>query len=343
VIRKSIKCAVLTAVASVGVFAAVNNSRWRRRRLVILCYHGLAIDDEHLWAPSLFVDAPRFESRLRFLVERYNVLPLAEAVTRLYDGTLPPRSAAITFDDGTSDFFRIALPLLRQYRLPATVYLTTYYCGRSQPVTPIFYDYLLWKGRGAYGGGKLPELDAGVPVNDAAARWQTVMDLESRIREQNWTVEDRVEYARRLAAALGVDYEALAAARILQIMTPDEVAESAAAGVDIQLHTHRHRTPAARDLFLREIDDNRLRIREICASDADHFCYPSGVYDEQFLPWLRERGVRSATTCDSGVAAPSDDPLLLPRVVDTCLLQPVEFESWLCGFSAWLRPRRRAF
>jgi hypothetical protein len=35
----------------------------------------------------------------------------------------------------------------------------------------------------------------------------------------------------------------------------------------------------------------------------------------------------------------SDDPLMLPRVLDTCQTSPVEFEGWLTGIASTL-PRR---
>jgi peptidoglycan/xylan/chitin deacetylase (PgdA/CDA1 family) len=109
--------------------------------------------------------------------------------------------------------------------------------------------------------------------------------------------------------------------------------------VDIQLHTHRHRTPRDRDLFLREIEDNRNHIRDLTGKTATHFCYPSGDYDPAFLPWLKEAGIVSATTCDTGLASPHSDPLLLPRMLDVSSLSSVEFEGWLTGISAAF-PRR---
>jgi hypothetical protein len=94
---------------------------------------------------------------------------------------------------------------------------------------------------------------------------------------------------------------------------------------------------------LREIADNRRAIREMTGSDvhARHFCYPSGVYSWKFLPWLEEAGVVSATTCETGLASPGDHPLLLPRIVDHCGVEPEEFAGWLTGFSQLMLGRRK--
>jgi peptidoglycan/xylan/chitin deacetylase (PgdA/CDA1 family) len=123
-------------------------------------------------------------------------------------------------------------------------------------------------------------------------------------------------------------------------MTRDEAAEVARCGIDVELHTHRHRTPNDHALFLREITDNRTRIAKIRDGAARHFCYPSGVYREEFLPWLREAGVSTATTCDPGLASTRSDRLLLPRLVDTSFLSPLDVEGWMTGMSAFFMPRK---
>jgi len=117
-------------------------------------------------------------------------------------------------------------------------------------------------------------------------------------------------------------------------MTPQEISELSANGISFELHTHRHRVPRDQTLFEREIRDNRERLEAITKARTQHFCYPGGDYDRQFLPWLAGEGVVSATTCDPGLSSARAEPLLLPRFVDTTGQTALEFESWLTGVGA---------
>jgi peptidoglycan/xylan/chitin deacetylase (PgdA/CDA1 family) len=341
---KQAKQAILRTARTLSIHDGWSNSQWRRRRLLILCYHGISLGDEHEWDSELYMDRTQFRARMEMLRQGgYTVLPLGEACQRLDQGTLPPRAVALTFDDGDYDFSAIAWPVLQEYGYPATVYVTTFYVDHQKPIFRLFCSYLLWLARGAETGGerRLPVTkDWALPLpqglGTAAPRAAALAAIEAHVQDRQLPLSGREELAVALAAALGLDYDELLRSRVLQLMRPEEIANVAAAGADVQLHTHRHRTPRQRDLFLREIDDNRRRIEEITGRAPVHFCYPSGVTDAAFPPWLRERGVVTATTCVPGLAAPGADPLLLPRVVDHCSLSEVEIESWMAGLSQYL-------
>lgn len=339
-----VKRSVLGASSRLGLLSGVRDSAWRQRRLLILCYHSISIDDEHEWSGTYSMSPALLESRLRMLRDgRYNVLPLGEAVSRLYEGTLPPRSVALTFDDGMFDFHSRAWPLLQEFGFPATVYLTTYYSEYNKPIFGLLCSYVLWRAR-----ARMPQPDVsplfGMPkrwhLAEAAGRVQAHREILAHVDREGLTLPERTAFAQRLTELLGDDYEAIQAKRVLTVMTRDEAADVARAGIDVELHTHRHRTPNDRGLFLREIADNRACIERIRAGTAKHFCYPSGVYRAEFLPWLREAGVATATTCDPGLASPRSEPLLLPRLVDTSFLSPLDVEGWMTGMSAFFMPRK---
>jgi peptidoglycan/xylan/chitin deacetylase (PgdA/CDA1 family) len=337
------KLAVLGSMRATGVMRAVSRTGWRRQKLLILCYHGISMLDEHLWDPALFVPADLFEKRLRTLRDGgFNVLPLGEAVERLNRNDLPPKAVVLTFDDGLADFYYQAFPLLQTYKMPATVYLATYYCYNHLPVFGVMTQYLMWRAR----------LTA-APVQDPNLGWTTPQQFSSpegrstaaRLLEQftdkhATSAVEKEELAGTLARHLNLDYESIRRTLVLHLMTPEQVKEVHSGGVSIELHTHRHRTPDDPSLFTREIRDNRERIEAITGEVPTHFCYPSGVWRPEMLPLLKENHVVSATTCEPGLAIRGTDPLLLPRHIDTTTQTFSEFDGWLSGVSQFL-PRHR--
>ena len=339
---RQLRRVALTILKRSGAFSLVKDSGWRQRNLLILCYHGVALEDEDQWRPLLYMSRKRLERRLDILREgKYTVLPLAEALDRLYRKDLPPRSVVLTFDDGGYDFYKQAWPLLQQYGFQATVYLTTYYSELRRPILGLICSYMLWKARDM-GRVELNEFGINFPVTlgSVEGREEVVKHLLQWAAGQNLSGEERDLIATRLAQRLGIDYQRLRQKRILQLMNLEEVKELAAEGVDFQLHTHRHRTPSIEELFRREIRDNRARIASAVVGKRQHFCYPSGAYRPEFLSWLVKEEVVSATTCDTGFATSEANPLLLPRLVDTTSRTDLEFESWVTGVGHFLSRRK---
>jgi peptidoglycan/xylan/chitin deacetylase (PgdA/CDA1 family) len=342
-ITSALKRGALSLMRSTGMMRLAANSSWRQERLAILCYHSISREDEHEWAPALFITQEHFRNRLQWLAENeYNVVPLAEGLERLRRGDLPPRAVAITFDDGTCDFADLAWPLLERYQMPATVYWTTYYAGLEQPVFGMMCDYLLWRGRAGGADARLWGSSGHRALGERQQRAAVLKEIEEFMQQRRMPLAERHQWCAGLAEALGVDYAAILQRRTLQVMSPAEAREIARRGADVQLHTHRHRTPLDRDLFAREIHDNRERIEAVSGRRTNHFCYPSGQLAVEFFPWLEELGVNSAVTCESGLAGRDSHPYLLPRIVDTSTLSTTEFEGWLSGARLLLGKPRAA-
>jgi peptidoglycan/xylan/chitin deacetylase (PgdA/CDA1 family) len=342
--KRELRRAALAILKSFGAFNLVKDSSWRQHKLLILCYHGVALEDENQWRPFLYITPQQLERRLAFLRDgNYAVLPLEEALDRLLRNALPPRSVALTFDDGTYDFYKQVWPRLKGYGFPATVYLTTYYSELQRPIFRLVCSYMLWKVRDMRGIDlRQFGIDLRVELSSAENREQVVDQLDAWVHSKDFNGEQKDQMAAGLAQRLGIDYQELRAKRILQLMNVDEVKELAAEGVDFQLHTHRHRTPLNEELFRQEIRDNRLRIADAIGGEHNHFCYPSGAYRPELLGWLAKEEVVSATTCDTGFATPETNPLLLPRFVDTSGRTDLEFESWVSGIGHFLSTRKRA-
>ena len=339
---RRVKLAAIQAIKTIGGFERLANSRWRQKRLLILCYHGISLEDEHLWRPTLYVSADMLENRLRAIkAMECSVLPLGEALNLLRTGDLPPRSVVITFDDGTYDFYKQAWPRLQRYNFPATVYQTTYYSDREMPIFNLICSYMLWKRRET---PLEPVREFGIheprDLSTEEGRIQVVTGLVALSERDRLSGQQKNELARRLADALGIDFSSLSSKRVLHLMNAREVAEVGRVSVDVQLHGHRHRTPRDEMSFRQEIRENRERIQALTGRDANHFCYPSGAYRQEFVGWLQKEHVVSATTCDPGLVQINDELFRLPRFLDTSLRTQVEFDSWLSGAAALMAMRR---
>jgi peptidoglycan/xylan/chitin deacetylase (PgdA/CDA1 family) len=341
---RNAKIALLRGMDATGVSTAVAKSRWRNDRLLILCFHGVSLQEEHIWGPYLYHTPELFEARLKALATGgYNVLPLAEGLDLLRRQRLPERAVVITFDDGFADFHLRALPLLKKFGFPVTLYLTTYYVFFNRPIFNLIVPYMLWRNRHTRVApntklGWSRELDLANP-DDRDAAWESVRALaESR----SMKAQAKDDLAAEVASQLNLDYGAVRAERTLALMTPEEVTAISRGGVGVELHTHRHRVPEDRSLFANEIEENRRRIFELTGTEPRHFCYPSGFYRPEMLPWLAEAGVTSAAASSPGLVTTSTNPLLLPRFLDYQTVPTAVFESWLTGIGDWMKQLQNA-
>ncbi len=314
---------------SVCSFSAITASRWAKRPGPSRRCFFRPRSSPAAWKSFRITDAACFRS--------------AQALRLLEQGKLPPKSVAITFDDGWADFREGAFPNLQRFGFPATVYLTTYYVLFNRPLFRFALAYLMWKRRGEFIEQYAAQWSPGVlDLRTDESRAALAQHLDAYAKREQLSGKQKDDLASEFAEAIGADYDDLLKHRLFHLMNPAEVAEMARGRIDFQLHTHRHRTPLDRELFIREIDDNRTHLLELAGpGDYTHFCYPSGANRPEFIAWLKEAGVRSATTCLNGLATRDADAYLLPRLLDQGGLSDDEFASWVSGLAEFL-PRRRS-
>jgi peptidoglycan/xylan/chitin deacetylase (PgdA/CDA1 family) len=336
--RAVAKRSALWTARAVGGFALAR--RVTAGSLRILGYHGFALADEHRFWPTMFMPREVFRKRLEYLHRaRIPVLPLAEALQQLDAGTLPPQATAITIDDGFYSVARIAAEELARFEFPATVYLTTYYVRHQVPIFRLAVQYLFWKSPRTTVDLSGLDLDVRQVARREGRFPEDVVWHIIRRGEALRSESERVELGRHLACLLAVDYDALAASRILSLAAPDEVYRMRSHGIDFQLHTHRHRLPESAEAVSREIGDNRAALAALDVSQAEHLAYPSGIWSPVHWPALAAVGVKSATTCEPGLNDRHTPRLALRRFLDQPDMPQVVFEGLLSGL---LEIRRHA-
>jgi peptidoglycan/xylan/chitin deacetylase (PgdA/CDA1 family) len=319
-----------------GLFGLASSSRYRNSRLLVLGFHGVSLEDEHQWDGSLYLSVDTFQRRMESLKRaRCTIVSLEEGLGLIARGKLPERAVALTFDDGTYDFYKVVWPILKTCGYPATLYLTTYYVQLQYPVTPGIWSYMLWKATGSrVNAREVLGKDVAFNLTDEAGRAEALQRMTSRADSEGMDGHQRNALSAKLAQILGLDFEALLCSRIIRLLKPEEVSELARDGVSVQMHMHRHWSPPAREVYLDNLQTNRSLISKMTGSEPSHFCYPSGHYTPEGVSWLRDYGIASATTCDVGLLSARTDALLIPRLIVTSSLSDVAFESWLVGIGA---------
>ncbi|MGH9141768.1 MAG: polysaccharide deacetylase family protein [Vicinamibacterales bacterium] len=109
-------------------------SGWYAKRLgrdtfpgvLALCYHGIrasAAEDGIPFA-NLHVVAATFAAQCRVIADTCHPIDLQTfCEARISGRQLPERPVLVTFDDGYRNVFELARPILRQYRIPAVVFV----------------------------------------------------------------------------------------------------------------------------------------------------------------------------------------------------------------------------
>ena len=109
----------------------------RARRSVNVAYHGLGQAGPGDDPEFLQISPERFRTQVELLLDAgFEFLTVAELVRRADGGAPEPGLASISFDDGMEDNHSVALPILRELGVPATIYVTTGLIGKANPWMP---------------------------------------------------------------------------------------------------------------------------------------------------------------------------------------------------------------
>jgi peptidoglycan/xylan/chitin deacetylase (PgdA/CDA1 family) len=276
-------------------------------RLSVLIYHRVpALADPLLPGEP---DASVFSWQMAAVAKHFRVLRLGEAIERLRSGTLEPRSACITFDDGYADNATVALPILRRFGLQATFFVATGSIDGGR----MWNDTIIEAVRVADAGTldlRGVGLDAHA-LNGAESRRRAIDRLIAVLKYR--TPQEREELVAAVQRAVNK------ALRHDLMMTSDQIRTLASAGMEIGAHTVSHRllSKLTDHEARNEIETSRDVLRRITDREIRVFAYPNGRPGQDYGPRdvqiVRQLGFVGAVSTAWGVASPTSDPFQLPR------------------------------
>jgi peptidoglycan/xylan/chitin deacetylase (PgdA/CDA1 family) len=320
-----------------GAFRLTSNRF--RRRVCILCYHGISRRDEHLWNSRLFISPETLEKRFELIHKTgFPVIPLDEAVDSLKNDSFPDNAIVITFDDGFYNNLNPGLQYIEAFNFPVTLYVATHNVVTKTPVFRHLISYMLWKAkeRQVHFGSLLSDMSGFLTLSNEERRNIIALLLFRECHKLN-TDEEHYEFCRKVSELVHVDLDDLLNARLFDFMTPDELRTFVKPGITLGLHTHSHPFEMTPEVLHSEIQQNFAELESIIKVDCAHFCYPSGNWSREMIPVLESHKLKSATTCDPGLNSIQANPFTLKRYLDSESTTSIELVAELYGFAEGIR------
>jgi peptidoglycan/xylan/chitin deacetylase (PgdA/CDA1 family) len=292
-IEGSVKRACFLALDRLGVIAT---SEMFANGVAVLAYHGVTDSAESCLSNIRRLHVPKalFEEHLTLLATRWRPIPLSALSEAMKaKQTLPPRSVVVTFDDGYRNNRTTVLSLLKQFGIPATVFVLA---GRER-------EERMW----------IDRVEAAI-VKTAVSqlRWQqrllALTSAEEKkvaigvlVRELRGLGADRERMIRALCTSLGDPPGEADPDR--DLLNWDEIRELRDAGLEIGSHSDYHEPMTSRTL-----EDARSALtesREVLERQLGRgnyaFSYPYGAWSPEVARLAQEAGFSCAVTTDPGL------------------------------------------
>ena len=328
-LKRIIKGILYPSLFALGVFDRLIEKH-HHDKVVVLWGHRIYRGDvcEERAAPLSFeegITQPYFERLMRFLREKMHPVSLEEIVSFVAgEKRIPDRAVSVTMDDGYMDNYLNAFPILKQYQIPATIFLTT---GYTNTDSIYWWDLIgeilkrtkikklemreikiLLDGK----GGWLPDIVPLNTLNRRNAAWEGLtLALRScgaaQISKVIELMEDRLE----------VDSDAYK--RLHSLLTWSQIREMSRNGIEFGAHTVSHPllSTLTSDQLVKELLLSKEAIEEQIGKPVISFAHPYGddrAPGSDLPKTLAQCGFQCAFTVENGQVDAGSNPFALKRV-----------------------------
>ena len=286
----------------------------KKNGAIILMYHSIINSkNHHVIDPTYAMDVDDFEQQMKFLSRHRYVISMGELSNKLAKGETPKRgTVVITFDDGYLDNYELAAPILKKYKLPATIYLATGYVSRSEPQ---WIDQLHWIFQ---------------------TRTCHTLSLKEKNIYKNFDLRKKRELHRAYSALVSQLIESNQKARAVLLshirselkpshemprttLSWDDIKEMVDKypNIEIGAHTNGHISLTTMDkkLIIEDIVTCKREIESQLGYCPKHFTYPYGRSNSEVRSIVESMNFKSAAVTDpASLIDKNSDLFLLPRL-----------------------------
>ena len=285
-----------------------------RRKLVksqiaVLMYHRVCPRDNS-WSLA-GVSPSDFEKHMEYFRRNFEILSLETLAQYIRDGKHPTeKSVAVTFDDGYKDNLVYAYPILKEYNIPATIFLTTGFIGT---------DRLLWWDKVGYAisNTSLKEFKVdGLGHYNLDSMIDRLM-ATSKITEQMKSMpnETKLQTEEELLSTLKVEIPSGLGNTML--LNWDEITQMDSSIISFGAHTVNH--PILTNVPLEQAKHEIIQSKEELEARLDRpitsFAYPNGNCNAELVEFVSSNGFTCAvSTTPAKLVSTNDNPYEICRI-----------------------------
>lgn len=287
---------------------------------LVLLYHGVYADGTDLSGRNSsrkHISTSEFEFHMDTIARDWNIVSMIDILmAHQQQVDLPPRSVAITFDDGFSNVYHNAWPILRRYGLKATFYLATGFVDTGRASWTDQLEMMILEADVDYLSLVLEGEQLEFTLDNMDERISALTDIKRKAKQLPFQ-EVRL-LLERVEASTGVS--PVSSHPIYQMVTWDQVRELANDECfDVGAHTVNH-IPVSRSPYeemVWEISESVRRVSEEIGEETKLFSYPEGQamdFDEKSINFLKSIDFEFCPTAIDGVNNIADtDPFHIYR------------------------------
>ena len=246
--------------------------------IINVMYHGVVLENSTYFSPR-HITKQQFEKHLMFYKKNFDIISTSEAFHYIQNGIkLKKKTLTISFDDGFQNNLNIALPLLEQYDINATFFISSI-CTQEMKIR------CLW-----------PELIAALYyfykdqiITLKQFKFTNLIDIENNINLtdllKSCSYSERERLLEKLVSNYNLENKLKSIpTEVWNLMTKDELIQLSKSKV-IEIGSHGHLHYNLGNICIEDANRELLQSKNLLEKtldiDVNMIAYPDGSYNEE--------------------------------------------------------------
>jgi len=310
-VNEKLKHLVLFLLDKLGI-----NSIFRfinRNKAIILWYHGVSEDNFKLLDnyDERHVPKSLFDKQLSYLLNKgYRFVSLKKLIDIIKDNKQKAQKiVTITFDDGFMNVIQNAYPIMVKKKAKGCFFLTSNFIDNNKllwtdHVETVIRNYCKNQFKFIF-----KDKEIIYPLNEKDNIQYAMKDIKSKLK--SLPEPERLEHMQQFNIKNNSVPKEFLPANWDQIKKLDKSI------LEIGSHTKSHpslENVVSEQKLKEEIEESKIKIEDKIGYRVNHFCYPSGSFNDRVIRFIKKFGYISAATVIQGFNAHNTNQFALKRI-----------------------------